>query len=200
MAKFRKKPIVIEAFQLTYDVAKGKESIPEWAAYDEKEGKIKVQFTDKIHNSQHALISTLEGEMRANANDWIIQGVNGEIYPCKPDIFEKTYEKVDEQNSAPEVLSISFGEAVAAAKKGMAIYREGWNGSGMFAYIVPENKDEPKTKIAEEYFGAGNKIPHRAYWVLKTAQNDISTWAPSGSDTLAEDWHIIDKIHQLKEN
>ena len=40
-------------------------------------------------------INTLEGEMKGNDGDYIIRGVNGEIYPCKPDIFEKTYEKVD---------------------------------------------------------------------------------------------------------
>jgi hypothetical protein len=42
-------------------------------------------------------IKTLEGVMTANIGDWIIQGVNGEIYPCKPDIFEKTYELLKEQ-------------------------------------------------------------------------------------------------------
>ena len=40
------------------------------------------------------MIDTLEGRMKANLFDWIIKGVNGEFYPCKPDIFEKTYEKV----------------------------------------------------------------------------------------------------------
>ena len=41
-------------------------------------------------------IKTLEGNMKAENNDWIIKGVNGEFYPCKPDIFEKTYELVTE--------------------------------------------------------------------------------------------------------
>ena len=40
------------------------------------------------------LIETLEGTMKANIGDWIIEGINGELYPCKPDIFEKTYEKI----------------------------------------------------------------------------------------------------------
>ncbi len=60
MAKFRKRPVVIEAYQ-----------------------------TDKDLD-----IETLEGTMHANIGDWIITGVNGEQYPCKPDIFEKTYEPV----------------------------------------------------------------------------------------------------------
>ena len=62
MPKFRKKPVVVEAYQ-----------------------------TDKEMD-----IKTLEGTMHANAGDWIITGVHGEQYPCKPDIFEKTYEPVEE--------------------------------------------------------------------------------------------------------
>lgn len=45
-------------------------------------------------------ISTLEGDMHAAPGDWIIRGLNGELYPCKPDIFEKTYEPVDEEAKA----------------------------------------------------------------------------------------------------
>jgi len=46
-------------------------------------------------------INTLEGKMRANPGDWIITGVKGERYPCKPDIFEETYEAVDEDTNDP---------------------------------------------------------------------------------------------------
>lgn len=62
MAKYRKKPIVIEAYQ-----------------------------TDK-----EMIIHTLEGDMKASVGDYIITGLRGEKYPCKPDIFNKTYEKVEE--------------------------------------------------------------------------------------------------------
>ena len=78
MAKFRKKPVVIEAFQLTYGVVKCEEPIPNWAQEEIDKGKLRISFTDKIENSQYATINTLEGKMRADANDWIIQGVNGE--------------------------------------------------------------------------------------------------------------------------
>ena len=60
--KFRKKPVIIEAYQTT----------------------------------ETKLIKTLEGVMRANPGDWIITGVHGEQYPCKPDIFEEIYEPVEE--------------------------------------------------------------------------------------------------------
>jgi hypothetical protein len=87
MEKYRKKPVVIEAVQFdgTKDNA---EKIKEWT-------------NATIHTSQdrsinNLYISTLEGVMTASTGDYIIKGVNGEFYPCKPDIFEKTYEKVIE--------------------------------------------------------------------------------------------------------
>jgi len=94
--KFQKKPVVIEAFQLTYEVAKGKEPVPQWAVDAQKNGALKIIVTDKLHGSQYGIIETLEGKMEANANDWIIQGVKGEIYACKPDIFSLTYEPFSE--------------------------------------------------------------------------------------------------------
>lgn len=62
VGKFRKKPVVVEAYK-----------------------------TDK-----ELIINTLEGPLRAEPGDWIITGVKGEQYPCKPDVFEKTYEPVDD--------------------------------------------------------------------------------------------------------
>lgn len=86
---------------------------------------------------------------------------------------------------------MNFGQAIEAAKSGKKVARTGWNGSGMFAYIVPANVYPPSTQIMKDYF-KGEMVPYRAYWALKTAQEDIATWTPSGSDTLAEDWVIVD--------
>jgi len=86
---------------------------------------------------------------------------------------------------------VSFGQAIEAAKRGKKVARKGWNGQGMFAYIVPSASYPAQTKIAKEYFGE-NLVPYRAYWALKTAQEDVATWSPSGSDSLAEDWIILD--------
>lgn len=95
--KYRKKPVVIEAFQLTWesvlDRTPKEKQVPEWAIYHPS---FRLRLTDKIENSEYAEIKTLEGTMIANDGDWIIKGVNGEIYPCKPDIFEKSYEPVDQ--------------------------------------------------------------------------------------------------------
>jgi hypothetical protein len=88
MPKFRKKPVVIEAIQTTG--GNGRE-VSEWA------NDPTVTFEKRGHRSVHeiVIVKTLEGTMEANVGDWIIKGVNGEFYPCKPDIFAKTYEPVE---------------------------------------------------------------------------------------------------------
>ena len=84
MPRYRKKPVVIEAFQ--YE-GFGKGVIPVWGA---------KAFNDDVlyYKDKELYIKTLEGDMKAMVSDYIIKGVNGELYPCKPDIFEKIYEKV----------------------------------------------------------------------------------------------------------
>lgn len=86
--KYKKKPAVIEAIQNKGDNWR---EIAEWA----HEGMPPEANSIIIPQPFLSLsVRTLEGNMIANLNDWIIRGVNGEFYPCKPDIFEKTYEKV----------------------------------------------------------------------------------------------------------
>lgn len=80
MAKYRKKPVVIEAVQWTGDT---KPEIEEFFK------NFQGWWFDGVGS---IAIETLEGIMRANPGDWIIKGINGEFYPCKNDIFEKTYE------------------------------------------------------------------------------------------------------------
>jgi hypothetical protein len=81
MPKFRKKPVVIEAFQWTIDVT------PQW--WREKSGEFQIML-----GNGSVIIPTLEGDHEAKVGDYIIQGVKGEIYPCKPDIFNMTYDPV----------------------------------------------------------------------------------------------------------
>jgi len=79
--KFRKKPVVVEAIQYTVD-----------NSLDVAKFCVGVRlrtFGDSI------IIPTMEGDHRADNCDWIIRGVKGEFYPCKPDIFEDTYEPVE---------------------------------------------------------------------------------------------------------
>lgn len=98
--KFRKKPVVIEAMQLTGS------NEDYYAVYDWVKSHVGSfnplsQFVPKRGISidpatGFVLIATLEGVMQAQPEDWIIQGVHGEFYPCKPDIFKQTYEPIDE--------------------------------------------------------------------------------------------------------
>lgn len=84
--KFRKKPMVIKATKFMGEFSYDQMGI-EWG-----EAFTKIASYNNLMNSLK--IKTLEGEMSASIGDYIIKGVNGEFYPCKPDIFEKTYEPV----------------------------------------------------------------------------------------------------------
>ena len=91
MSKYRKKPVVIDAFQLSERGLVGEDWF--WDAVTEN--TIITHDFGKFHpGAAWCEIKTLEGTMVAKAGDYIIRGVNGEIYPCKCDIFEKTYEAV----------------------------------------------------------------------------------------------------------
>ena len=85
--KFRKKPVVIEAMEFTGSPRVATQII-DWA--------LASDGTIRYHSGPRECLSinTLEGTMTADVGDWIIRGVQGEFYPCKPDIFEATYEPV----------------------------------------------------------------------------------------------------------
>lgn len=87
---------------------------------------------------------------------------------------------------------MDFGTAVAALKDGKRVARAGWNGRGMFAYLVPANSYPAQTGAAKAFFGDAGLVPYNAYLALKGADDTVSTWAPSGSDALAEDWQIVE--------
>lgn len=81
--QYRKKPVVISAVQWT---GENVNEIQEFCA--------NAKFGVEIGGSKKLEIQTLEGTMRADIRDYIIRGVKGEFYPCKPDVFEKTYEPI----------------------------------------------------------------------------------------------------------
>jgi len=91
--KYRKKPVVIEAVQL---IDSNFEEVEKFVGYKDehmRSYKNEVDFMKK-EDPTGLSIKTLEGIMIAKVGDFVIKGVNGEFYPCKPDIFEKTYEVV----------------------------------------------------------------------------------------------------------
>jgi hypothetical protein len=88
IAKYTKKPVTIEAIQFADDT----DTISNIHGFMGAE-KTCVSYEDPT--TPYLKIPTLEGVMKANVGDWIIKGVKGEFYPCKPDIFEATYTKAD---------------------------------------------------------------------------------------------------------
>lgn len=92
--KYTKKPVTIQAMQ--WDGTKA-QWIIDWVRSN---GAVATywgpgEWDADAPDAHYIAIKTLEGDMLANPGDWIIQGVRGEFYPCKPDIFEQTYEKAD---------------------------------------------------------------------------------------------------------
>lgn len=95
--KYRKKPVVIEAIQWTgLNLEEIKSFVGGFLQYDIIDTAWEV---DKGAPHVNMIIKTLEGEYICRKGDFIIKGVHGEFYPCKPDIFEKTYEKEMEQSN-----------------------------------------------------------------------------------------------------
>lgn len=97
MAKYRKKPVVIEAFQITVETRNSNWDWPDWMhrAWQKENNETGALYPWMDIQDGDLAIVTLEGLQRVSMNDYIIRGVMGEIYPCKPDIFEMTYEAVE---------------------------------------------------------------------------------------------------------
>lgn len=86
--KFRKKPVVIEARRFDQQSVEGGEALADWC-------RGRLRGTKLMYEDRVIRIDTLEGEIEASFGDWIIKGVKGEFYPCKPDIFDLTYEPAE---------------------------------------------------------------------------------------------------------
>ena len=90
---------------------------------------------------------------------------------------------------------LTFGQALEALKTGHGVARAGWNGKGMYVVLMPGYPDGVQANeatAAAHGIDLNTTVIVRPYFVLKTAQNDLAMWAPSGSDALAEDWELAD--------
>ena len=141
-------------------------------------------------------IETLEGDHKANKGDYIIKGVQGEFYPCKPDIFEKTYS---------DILNgtFDFGTAIALMKLGYKVSRTGWNGKGMYIWSVPKatvQKSWVRDQGLLEAMGENESLDCYGFLRMKTADGKVvSGWLASQTDILAEDWQVYKKVGALNE-
>jgi len=146
--KFRKKPVVIEAVQYNnlnrdeineFVGVQLKQELESETAYVAGQGPPKFSL----------IIPTLEGCLKAMPFDWIIKGVNGEFYPCKPDIFDKTYEAVNELDTPSVVMSKDFHNRITGHLRRMIATMDHLNqDTGMDAVDSPELADA-KALLAE---------------------------------------------------
>ncbi len=119
MIKFRKRPVVIDAFQMTQQRRQDNSEWPDWLhkAWNLPRGNQGSVFATDFPDSdgtERISIITLEGTMLVDWNDWIIMGVKGELYPCKPDIFEATYDLLDEGKKESTGKTLHNSEASGA--------------------------------------------------------------------------------------
>ena len=154
---YRKKPVTIEAIVWNGDNI---EEISSWtngdAFWDCDEGTLKIK--------------TLEGIMNASVNDYIIRGVNGEFYACKPDIFQKTYEAT---------ANITFSAALDMLMAGFRMRRKCWKPCfRVVALIKPDNT---------VWLG-----PDR-YLCYETGQGRDYLYIPSNDDLMSDDWEVYTK-------
>lgn len=197
MGEFRKKPVVIEAVQ--YVGSESAESVFAFCPDVSREPGCDGDF----------LIHTPEGTMRASKGDWIIRGIKGEFYPCKPDIFAATYEPVVKSTSAPSILmakmptdNLSIGAALNYLRHGCRVQRASWNGKGQWIVLMPSlslppfNSQAPGAKVNDrtaKHIGPDTPLNSQPYFSLWTAQGLWQPgWNASTSDLLANDWQVVE--------
>lgn len=192
--KYTKKPVTIEAIQFADDrdtisnihgflgmhnirycmFEKGRE------AY-QVSGGVRERDIEGIPEVSRIEIETLEGTMTASVGDYIIKGVKGEFYPCKPDIFEATY-------SQAKQTGLTFGAAIEALKSGKRVARRGWNGKGMWLKLIPRNDWSVTIDHANDVVGLVGSP-----WIgMRTADHCFVPWLASQTDMLSDDWEILE--------
>src|SRR6185436_21108282 len=136
--------------------------------------------------------STLPADERGEDEGYLVEYLDG----GKPNLegyagYVSWSPKEQFDNAYRPCAMMTFGLAVEALKRGDCVARHGWNGANMFAYLVPANSYPAQTGAAKAHYGEGSLVPYNAYLALKGVNNTVSTWAPSCSDALAEDWFIV---------
>ena len=169
--RYRKKPVVIEAMQLVGTNA-DTHAVYQWVeantqgSFDPLSEEIPASGVSIDPATGFFLIATLEGVMQAKPGDWIIRGVQGEFYPCKPDIFAATYEPA-EVHMLVDGLSYLDGEESANLARGLenSLLKES-------SYIFSPGRE--KTSWKDAFFDNPDLCPHcgRRQYVLETRQVD----------------------------
>ena len=181
MKQFTKKPLTISAIQM-----------PDYGKEPSAELLDMIDEHGWWCEDESLTIPTLEGEHIANPRDWIIKDIEGEFYLCKPDIFEATYEptiNLEDEN-------FSFGIALAQLKRGYRVARKGWNGKGMFVFLVNGSTFIVNREPLLSIMGEGTEVKYHAHIDMKTADGQVVPWLASQTDMLADDWCIVEKTNE----
>ncbi len=128
-------------------------------------------------NERGYLVEYLDG---GAAND---DRHEGYISWSPADLFEKSYQPTD---------SMNFGHALQAVKDGKRVARSGWNGKGMFIFLVKGSKFIVNREPLLSIMGEGAEVDYHAHIDMKTADGQVVPWLASQTDVLASDWQIVD--------
>lgn len=133
---------------------------------------------------EEKIIHTLEGDMKASVGDYVITGIRGEQYPCKPDIFKATYTPVKDENTG-----MSIGEAITALEEGKRCARKAWNGKNQYIELVYNASyiDGNGNLINAKHDTYGNKV----IAFVGTFGVQLG-WLASQADLLSKDWYIVE--------
>ena len=123
--------------------------------------------------------------------DYVVTQEDGYVYLNPKDVFERKYRRPD-LDPVRRPFGQDFSYALDALKAGKRVARAGWNGKGMFVYLVPPASYPVQTGAAKAHFGEGSMVPYNAYLAIKTVHETVSTWVPSVNDCLANDWQLVD--------
>lgn len=203
MQKFVKKPVVVEAYQFDGNIR----SIDNFPISEV--GKFKVSSKN---GQYYLIIPTLEGYMKAVAGDWIIKGVKGEYYPCKPDIFERIYNAVEDNNgilsegekrvrTTFNVLSLA---TVDIAKQLMAeainLLSRDQNDVASYYYdsINTTQYRELSADYQREVATAKTKIEEAAMWTVKALTNNIHVAPKTEKNIPPHQERVINELKELE--
>lgn len=139
---------------------------------------------EAYQTSEEKIIHTLEGDMKASVGDYVITGIRGEQYPCKPDIFKATYTPVKDENTG-----MSIGEAITALEEGKRCARKAWNGKNQYIELVYNASyiDGNGNLINAKHDTSGNKV------IAFVGTSGVQLgWLASQADLLSKDWYIVE--------
>lgn len=154
-----------------------------------------VEIAKAVRTAIDALLGLQpKTETKAYSDGTVVTGTAPlpELSPAQSDVRGEMLRGIADSLGLPlDSDLLTFGAALGILKSGGRVARAGWNGKGQFAYLVPAASYLAQTGAAKAHFGEGALVPYRAYLALKTVDDTVSTWAPSVSDVLAEDWLVV---------